>query len=479
MRPVHSTLGGLSGLGMIVAAVAVVLFVLTLYGEVSWLAFVLGVAATALAAVGVGWLQRRRLRALAEFAERASGGPAGIVSVTGYGRLVAAVRQLVRTSESARRRAAQQARTNAQIVENLPVALLLLDNEGEVAGANVAARDIFGDRLIGRDISDIVRTPLLLDAINDIFTGAARREVEFELPVPVSRTFKAVVEHLPHMDGPLEQRDGDGPAAQPPAVLVLLHDLTAMRRTEQLRGEFVADVSHELRTPLSTVIGIIETLRTTAKDDPEAQARFLGLMDTEGQRMARLIDDLLSLSRIELDEHLPPEDQVDLADIVTSVMESQQQRASSRDIRLVAKGLDSPAMINGDADQVQEVLENLVENAIRHSKDGSRIEVTISRAAQPRRAGAEAGVGSISMAVRDRGEGIAREHLPRITERFYRVDRARSRAQGGTGLGLAIVKHIVSRHRAVLDIDSELGVGSTFTVHWPAAGGDEDEAAHD
>lgn len=462
LKPVVLTVAALA------AAPVLLALALALLGELGWAGFA-GIAVVTPAALAP--MVFRHQRGLARIADYAAGraepspGPQPAGTLAG---VAAAVGRLSRGAADQQRRADHAARANAVIIENLPDPLLLLGPDGAVVGANLAARSAFGSRLAGHDLAELIRVPTLLDAVGEVLAGEAKREVEFEQPVPVARSFNAIVERLP-------AGDGSGPRDEPrPAAMVLIHDLTALKRTEQLRAEFVANVSHELRTPLSALIGFIETLAGPARNDVGARERFLKLMEDQGRRMTRLIDDLLSLSRIELDEHTRPSDTVDLAARVRAVLQALSQRAAGRRIALKFDQGDPSPIVIGETDQIYEVIENLVENAIRYSRDDSTVTIRLWRAAA--RPGAsdgdgETAGGSVGMAVVDQGEGIAREHIPRITERFYRVDKARSRAMGGTGLGLAIVKHIVSRHRATLQIESRLGEGSTFTVYWPAAAG--------
>jgi two-component system phosphate regulon sensor histidine kinase PhoR len=252
-------------------------------------------------------------------------------------------------------------------------------------------------------------------------------------------------------------------ALAPPAAL---RDIAAARRSDRMRADFVANASHELRTPLASLLGFVETLRGPARDDEAARDRFLAIMHEQATRMARLIDDLLSLSRIEMNEHVPPTGRVELGEALRRVAETLQQKAAARGMRIeVAVPAGLPPAI-GDADELAQLFQNLVDNAIKYGRPETPVRVAARRADRPL-PGAEA---AVAVSVADEGEGIAREHLPRLTERFYRVDTARSRAAGGTGLGLAIVKHIVGRHRGALEIASERGRGSTFTVRLPAAG---------
>jgi len=279
------------------------------------------------------------------------------------------------------------------------------------------------------------------------------------------------------------------PIADGTVALLMLQDLTRIKRADRMRADFVANVSHELRTPLSTLIGFIETLRGPAKDDRAAQERFLLIMQEQSARMARIVADLLSLSRIELNEHTPPTSAVDLAPVIHGVADTLEMKASGKQMTIhldaappadggtVATVLSDLPPVIGDDDELTQVFQNLIDNAIKYGRPGSTVRVAgwlAERGADssgdplpPRMQGAAA----VAIAVMDEGDGIAREHLTRLTERFYRVDTARSRDLGGTGLGLAIVKHILNRHRAVLEIDSEQGKGSCFTVYLPLARG--------
>jgi two-component system phosphate regulon sensor histidine kinase PhoR len=231
-----------------------------------------------------------------------------------------------------------------------------------------------------------------------------------------------------------------------------------------MRADFVANVSHELRTPLASLIGFVETLRGPAADDPPAQQRFLEIMAEQGARMNRLIDDLLSLSRIELTEHQTPSEPLNVADLVESMVAGFEPRLAQRKVRL-ALGIEKELpLVAGDADQMAQVLQNLLDNALKYGRDGGVLTLDVGVAKPGDRWPTRRG---IVIAVGDQGAGIAREHLPRLTERFYRADKGRSRAVGGTGLGLAIVKHIVNRHRGQLLIESEEGKGTLVSVWLP------------
>ena len=231
-----------------------------------------------------------------------------------------------------------------------------------------------------------------------------------------------------------------------------------------MRSEFVANVSHELRSPLTALNGFIETLKGAARDDEEARERFLDIMEREANRMNRLIGDLLSLSKVEADARIRPQEQIDLTLVIKQAITVLEPLAQRENIELrLSIADDFKNLISGDPDQLQQVFVNLVENAIKYGKAGG--VVTIAITGKDRAAGVRGP--AIQVDISDQGAGIKSEHIPRLTERFYRVDKGRSREKGGTGLGLAIVKHILARHRGRLNVTSEPGKGSTFTVVLP------------
>jgi two-component system phosphate regulon sensor histidine kinase PhoR len=245
-------------------------------------------------------------------------------------------------------------------------------------------------------------------------------------------------------------------------VVITVHDLTPIRRVEEMRADFIANVSHELRTPLAALTGFIDTLKGPARDDPAARERFLGIMQAQSWRMARLIDDLLSLSRIELRSHQRPDTPVDLIPIVRQVVDGLQTLARDAGVTVEISAPSDPLMVLGDRDELTRLFENLIENGLKYGASGKRVDIAMTRAVGD-------GKPEARVSVRDYGPGIAAEHLPRLTERFYRVDVGQSRAQGGTGLGLALVKHILNRHQGRLAIDSTEGSGATFTIRLPLA----------
>jgi two-component system phosphate regulon sensor histidine kinase PhoR len=342
---------------------------------------------------------------------------------------------------------AETARAKA-VLTYLPDPVLLVDRARRVLETNSAAEELLGENLVGRDLGAAIRIPAVLSATESVLAGNGPRVVEFDLNVPVERSLRARIELM---------------AGDQPAALLAITDFTMVKRAEQLRADFVANASHELRTPLSTVVGFIETLEGPAANDEAARRRFLPIMRQQAARMARLVDDLLSLSRIELNEHLPPRGRVDLPKVLQTVIQALDLKASARNMRFVLGCDESTPNVLGDPEELSQVFQNLLDNAIKYASRGSVVEITVKGSRKLRQ--------GVSIAIRDQGEGIPRAHLPRLTERFYRVDTARSREMGGTGLGLAIVKHIINRHRGALEIESEVGVGSTFTVHLQTAPG--------
>ena len=339
------------------------------------------------------------------------------------------------------------------VLTGLPDPVVALDHQGVVVAFNVGAIAVAPALRRGEPVSLGLRVPEVLDAIRRARATGAPQRAEFFQRVPVDRWYEAVVTPIAAADN----------VPGPGLVLLAFHDLTPLRRVEEMRADFVANASHELRTPLATLSGFIDTLQGPAREDPAARERFLAIMQVQANRMARLIDDLLSLSRIELNAHLRPDTQVDLVAIVRQVADSLQTLARDRNVEVDMTAPAGPLLVLGDRDELIRVFENLVENALKYAASGKRIDIRLSLAQ------AAGGKQEARVAVRDHGPGIAPEHLPRLTERFYRVNVSESRAQGGTGLGLALVKHILARHGGRLTIESVLGQGATFVAHLPMA----------
>jgi len=354
---------------------------------------------------------------------------------------------------SARVRIAEAGRAAAEaVIAAVPDPLILVDAKRRIIYANAQGVPFVGNVGGAGDLASALRNPAVLAAADAVLRDGAGRVVDFSVTVPIERQLRARLAHIinPSPSG---------------AVLVLtLHDITQLKRAEQMRADFIANASHELRTPLTTLTGFIETLRGPAREDAKARERFLAIMQGQAARMTRLVEDLLSLSRIELNEHLMPEGRVALGPLLRHLADTLELRAGERGMRISISLPPALPEVLGDPDELAQLFQNLLDNAVKYGRKGSEITVCAEIGVRPSHGSDRANGPYVSVAVRDRGEGIAREHLPRLTERFYRVDTARSREMGGTGLGLAIVKHIVNRHRAFLEIDSAPGTGSVFTV---------------
>lgn len=360
-----------------------------------------------------------------------------------------------------------QTSTDAEILDHLPNPVVMVNGQRVVTGFNRAANGLFHNLETGRDLTRFIRDPILLDAFDDVANNReTMKHAEFVLASDAHRHFDVLTARLPAAAGDRN-------------FVLTFSDLTELRKLEQMRADFATDAGHELRTPLSVLLGFIETLEGPAKDDPDALNQFLPVMRDQAQRMQHLIEDLLSLARIELNEHTPPSENCNVGKIIGKVAESLAMKAQDKGMNIrVTSTLDDTDMV-GEEKELTQVFVNLVENAIKYGHTNSDVEVSISLAQNPPGALARFRHDRImAVAIRDHSDGIAREHLPRLTERFYRVDTARSRAVGGTGLGLAIVKHLVQRHRGTMQIESEQGVGSVFTVYLPAKTGDNVRKLH-
>jgi two-component system phosphate regulon sensor histidine kinase PhoR len=338
------------------------------------------------------------------------------------------------------------------VIAGVPDPVIALDRNGRVLTVNESARSLAPALRLGEPVSLALRMPELIEAIGRAYATGDEQRVEYSERVPIDRWFEVIVK-------PVRR---DPKLRMPDLVLMTFHDLTPLRRVEEMRADFVANASHELRTPLAALSGFIETLQGSARDDAKARERFLPIMQEQARRMARLIDDLLSLSRIELNAHRRPDTPVDLVPIVRQVADGLQTLARDRGVTVHIDAANA-MRVPGDRDELVRVFENLVENALKYGAAGKRVDIGFSEGESPE------GEQEARISVRDYGPGIAPEHVPRLTERFYRVDVRESRAQGGTGLGLALVKHILNRHHGRLLIESMPGAGATFTIYLPLA----------
>lgn len=336
-----------------------------------------------------------------------------------------------------------------RLLEGIPAPAILLDSMGQVLSFNGLARDFLPALRRHHHLTSFIRDPGILEAVASASAESNPTQiVSYEQRVPIERHIEATVSWI-----------GAGAGRRPergPAILLHLRDLTEQERLDQLRTDFIANASHELRTPLASLLGFIETLQGAARNDPAAREHFLQIMARQAHRMTRLIDDLLSLSRIEMHVHVRPQSRVDLGEVARNALSGIEPLAAKAGIGIHLEELNGPAWVLGDRDELVQLVSNLVENAIKYGCNGGNVWVTIA-------AEANGGGRKFTLAVRDDGRGIAAIHLPRLTERFYRAN-DNGGEKSGTGLGLAIVKHVVTRHRGELKIASRLGEGSTFTV---------------
>jgi two-component system phosphate regulon sensor histidine kinase PhoR len=368
----------------------------------------------------------------------------------------------LRAKVQARRRTHVPDMHMRKLAAALPDPCFILDSRGIVRFANKAGTNIFGNVQEGDPITFRIRQPDMLAALESVMAGGTLEKVEFIHKLRSERMYEAWFTpiHLTR-DHP---RTSEGEMRSPDFILLLFHDQTEQKNIERMRADFVANASHELRTPLASLIGFIETLQGPAKDDAMAHERFLAIMLDQAERMSRLISDLLSLSRIEMKAHVHPETQVDLVRIVKHVADALGPLALEMGVEIETdiENETETQLVAGDRDELVQVLENLVENAIKYGKDGKKIVLSCASIKDT-----ISGAPFYAIKVRDYGPGIPAEHLPRLTERFYRIDVATSREQKGTGLGLAIVKHILTRHKGRLMVESIAGDGTTFQVRLP------------
>jgi len=338
------------------------------------------------------------------------------------------------------------------IVAGMPDPAVLLDRAGRVIHLNAAAAQL-APALRRNELAQFaLRSPEIISALRAAIATSEPRRASYLDHVPVDRWMELIITPVPvpTVFGGVDK-----------CMLMTFHDQTPLRRVEEMRADFVANASHELRTPLAALSGFIDTLQGPAKDDPKARERFLSIMHVQATRMARLIDDLLSLSRVELSAHVRPDTLTDLVPILRQVADGLEPLARERQVAVDIQLPDAPVMIAGDREELMRLFENLIENALKYGASGGRVIVSLTSAMSAE------GIQEIRVMVRDFGPGIAPEHLPRLTERFYRVDVGDSRSQGGTGLGLSLVKHILIRHRGRLLIESVPRNGATFTACFP------------
>jgi len=346
----------------------------------------------------------------------------------------------------------------ALVAEKVSDPIILIDAAQKIMFANRAAKKLIGKKQKGKELGLIFRDTNVMESIAQSILDGKRKRLETVLTGPAKRFYEITVD-------PVSAKAQIKKLMEParPLTVISFHDVTAARRADQMRTDFVANAGHELKTPLTSLLGFIETLSGPAKNDAGAYDKFLPIMHGEAERMVRVINDLLSLSRIEAEEHLHPKGEVSLAEIARTTKSTLDILAAKRGMKItLAIPADTPH-VQGDTDQMLQMLHNLVNNAIKYGREKSTVKISARPVARLRTTGKP----GVALTVHNQGEAIPAEHIPRLTERFYRVDAARSRKVGGTGLGLAIVKHIVTRHLGTLQITSTRAKGTTFTIALP------------
>jgi two-component system phosphate regulon sensor histidine kinase PhoR len=363
----------------------------------------------------------------------------------------------------------------APLLEALPDPALLIDAEGRIVSSNAAARRQMQFEARGQFLTSILRHPDVLEAVQAAVHDGATRAVEYEQTTQIERHTRCYVAPVTW--------------GADRAAMLVFHDQTARISTERMRADFLANASHELRTPLASLTLLIETIAGPARDNAADRDRFLKMMQTQADRMRRLIDDLLSLSRIELDEHVPPSDRADIAGVAHEVVDLLAGVARERGVELKIDTPDTPVRVVGERFQLAQVVQNLIDNAMKYTPKGGVVRIEIGEAGDREEAAALAGrrweeAGRVAMLtpasvanrsyayirVEDAGPGVAKRFLPRLGERFFRVERELGDEKGGTGLGLAIVKHILNRHRGGFLVESQPGRGSAFAAYVELAG---------
>ncbi len=342
------------------------------------------------------------------------------------------------------------------LVDSLPDMLIMTNDAQEIVRTNRASRHMFGQNLAGRPLKSVLPSDILLNAVTAVIEDMKGRELDFRQEVPDQRDLHAIIEHFP-----IASTGGI-------SVIITLTDITDLKRTQKMRADFVANASHEIRTPLTSISGFIETIQGPAKDDMEAQKKFITMMGVQAERMKNLINDLLSLSKIEMNAHTVPTGEVDIAQVIYREKDHFDWSAKNKNMEIVLDFNDTLPKVRGEENELRQVIHNLIGNAVKYGYEETEVTVTARVTSDlPRDPNFIKLKRCLLMTVTDQGEGIAKEHIPRLTERFYRVDTSRTRKIGGTGLGLAIVKHILIRHRGSLQIESVVGKGSSFNVYLP------------
>jgi len=356
------------------------------------------------------------------------------------------------------------------ILNKLEDAIIVLDSDQKIVFQNSHSIDLFENNYTGQNITNLIRSPIVLETLENVYKNKKTKIIEYNSEYgqnlsPRSTNFYNV--EISYEKNHLQLTNAKD------NYVILMKNITPLKNIEKVRSSFIANVSHELKTPLATVMGFLETIRGPAKDDKKSMSKFLGIMDKETIRMKRLIDDLLVVSKIESDEHIHPTKKVNLIKTLNNVIESLMEYALKKNIQIRTDyQLNENLSVLGNEDELVQVFTNIIDNSIKYGKINSSIDIKAEEVKEQTDQSEDKKLFPqliLKISVKDESDGIHAKHLSRLTERFYRVDAARSKEIGGTGLGLTIVKHILNKHRGHLDIKSEINQGSTFTVELPIA----------
>lgn len=356
------------------------------------------------------------------------------------------------------------------ILNKLEDAIIVLDSDQKIVFQNSHSIDLFENNYTGQNITNLIRSPIVLETLENVYKNKKTKIIEYNSEYgqnlsPRSTNFYNV--EISYEKNHLQLTNTKD------NYVILMKNITPLKNIEKVRSSFIANVSHELKTPLATVMGFLETIRGPAKDDKKSMSKFLGIMDKETIRMKRLIDDLLVVSKIESDEHIHPTKKVNLIKTLNNVIESLKEYALKKNIQIRTNyQLNENLSVLGNEDELVQVFTNIIDNSIKYGKINSSIDIKAEEVKEQVDQSEDKKLFPqliLKISVKDESDGIHAKHLSRLTERFYRVDAARSKEIGGTGLGLTIVKHILNKHRGHLDIKSEINQGSTFTVELPIA----------
>ena len=356
------------------------------------------------------------------------------------------------------------------ILNKLEDAIIVLDSDQKIVFQNSHSIDLFENNYTGQNITNLIRSPIILETLESVYKNKKTKIIEYNSEYgqnlsPRSTNFYNV--EISYEKNHLQLTNTKD------NYVILMKNITPLKNIEKVRSSFIANVSHELKTPLATIMGFLETIRGPAKDDQKSMSKFLGIMDKETIRMKRLIDDLLVVSKIESDEHIHPTKKVNLIKTLNNVIESLKEYALKKNIQIRTNyQLSENLSVLGNEDELVQVFTNIIDNSIKYGKINSSIDIKAEEVKEQTDQSEDKKLFPqliLKISVKDESDGIHAKHLSRLTERFYRVDAARSKEIGGTGLGLTIVKHILNKHRGHLDIKSEINQGSTFTVELPIA----------